>query len=86
MYDFWYGYIKRKYGNKAHLQMTDTDSLLFYFQTDDIYQDMLLSIEMFDTSDYPVDHMLQSDHNKKSLGKMKDETNGQPISDFIGLR
>ena len=86
MYDFWYGYIKGKYGNKAQLQMTDTDSLLFYCQTDDICQDMLLSMEMFDTSDYPVDHMLQSDHNKKSLGKMKDETNGQPISEFIGLR
>ena len=86
MYYFWYGYIKRKYGNKAQLQMTVTDSLLFYCQTDDIYQDMLLSIEMFDTSYYPVDHMLQSDHNKKSLGKMKDETNGQPISEFIGLR
>ena len=34
---------------------------------------MFLSMEMFDTSDYPVDHMLQSDQNKKSLGKMKDE-------------
>ena len=47
---------------------------------------MFLSMEMFDKSDYPVDHMLQSDQNKKSLGKMKDETNGHPISEFIGLR
>ena len=86
MYDFWYGYIKKRYGDKAQLQMTDTDSFLFYCETDDIYQDMLLSMELFDTSDYPTDHILHSDRNKKSLGKMKDEVNGHAISEFVGLR
>lgn len=86
MYDFWYNYIKKRYGNTSQLQMTDTDSLLFYCETEDIYQDMHSSMDMFDTSDYPKDHPLHSDRNKKALGKMKDETNGIPISEFIGLR
>ena len=41
---------------------------------------------LYDTSDYPSDHYLQSDVNQKVLGKMKDETNGIPISEFVGLR
>jgi hypothetical protein len=66
--------------------MTDTDSLLFYCETADIYEDMRTSLKLFDTSDYPLDHPTYSDRNKKELGKMKDETNGVPISEFIGLR
>ncbi|WAR19509.1 ZN282-like protein [Mya arenaria] len=87
MYDFWYNYIKTKYNNAStQLQMTDTDSLLFSCDTDDIYEDMNASMEYFDTSDYPEGHFLQSDLNKKVLGKMKDETNGSPITEFVGLR
>ena len=29
MYEFWYDYLKPKYGDKAKLCFTDTDSLLF---------------------------------------------------------
>lgn len=66
--------------------MTDTDSLLFSCETNDVYEDMEASQDYFDTSDYPDEHFLQSDLNKKVLGKMKDETNGRPISEFVGLR
>ena len=86
MYDFWYNYIKKKYKNSAQLQMTDTDSVLFSCETGDIYEDMKASMDYFDTSDYPKEHALHSDINKKVLGKMKDETNGKPISEFVGLR
>ena len=86
MYNFWYGYIKKRYGDTAELQMTDTDSLLFYCETADIYDDMSASMDMFDTSDFPNHHPLHSDRNKKVLGKMKDETNGKPISEFVGIR
>ena len=78
--------IKKNYGDKAQLQMTDTDSFLFYCETDDIYLDMLKSLELFDTSDYPTSHPLHNTRNKKVLGKMKDENNSVPISEFIELR
>ena len=39
MYDFHYGYIKRMYGNKAELLFTDTDSLTYEIETEDVYKD-----------------------------------------------
>lgn len=42
--------------------------------------------ENFDTSDFPQNHRLYSNENKKVLGKMKDECNGVPISECVCLR
>ena len=86
MYNFWYGEIKSKYGKRAQLCYTDTDSLLFEVVTPDVYADMAASSHLYDLGDYPKDHPLHSDENKKVLGKMKDEMNGVPLLEFIGLR
>ena len=53
MYDFHYIYIKRKYGDKAILLFTDTDSLKYLLKTD-FYKDISEDVkDRFDTSDYP---------------------------------
>ena len=39
MYQFHYGYIKNKYGNKSRLLLTDTDSLMYEVKTEDVYED-----------------------------------------------
>ena len=39
MYDFHYNYIKKKYKNRARLLFTDTDSLTYEIEAEDIYKD-----------------------------------------------
>ena len=87
MYDFHYNHIMKKYGpQKAKLLFTDTDSLTYLITTQDIYQDMKKDEDLYDTSDYPKDHFLYSTSNKKVIGKFKDETAGDPVMEFVGLR
>ena len=89
MYDFHYNYIKKKYGNKAKLLLTDTDSLMYEIQTKDFYKDINGDVkDRFDTSGYPSDHPsgIPSGFNKKVLGMFKDEVNGDIIDEFVGLR
>ena len=88
MYDFHYNYIKRKYGDKVKLLMTDTDSLVYEIETLDFYKDISPDVrEKFDTSNYPRDHPSRIELvNKKVIGKFKDEMGGIPIKEFTGLR
>ena len=39
MYDFHYNYIKKKYNNRARLLFTDTDSLTYEIEAEDVYKD-----------------------------------------------
>ena len=89
MYDFHYKYIKPKYGNRAKLLFTDTDSFLYEIQTEDFYKDIAGDVrDRFDTSDYPEGHPsgIPTGINKKVLGMFKDETAGKVIKEFVGLR
>ena len=89
MYDFHYNYIKRKYGDKAKLLFTDTDSLMYEIQTEDFYKDISEDVKhKFDTSNYPPNHPsgIPSGFNKKVLGMFKDEAGGKVIDEFVGLR
>ena len=89
MYEFHYEYIKRKYGDKAKLLFTDTDSLMYEIQTTDFYKDIAPDVQtMFDTSNYPKEHPfgIKTGVNKKVIGLMKDEAGGKIITEFVGLR
>ena len=79
MYDFHYNYIKEKYG-------TDTDSLTYEIEADDVYKDFWNDKNKFDNSDYPESSPYFDKTNKKVIGKFKDEASGIPITEFVGLR
>ena len=86
MYDFYYNYIKARYGPKARLLFTDTDSLCYEVETKDVYEDFWSDKHLFDFSGHKKDHKYWYDTNKKVIGKFKDEAKGVPIVEFVGLR
>ena len=85
MYNFWYNHIKKNYGNKAQLLYTDTDSLLYEVETEDIYQDMKKNEKFYDFSEYPKDHFCYDPSKAKTPGLFKDESCGRPITAFAGI-
>ena len=86
MYDFHYNYIKQKYGSKAKLLFTDTDSLTYEIEAKDVYSDFWNDKDKFDNSDYSVSSPYFDNTNKKVIGKFKDEAAGILITEFVGLR
>ena len=81
--------IKKQYGNKAQIFFPDTEFLMYHVETGDIYKDMVESKELSDLSNFkPTNPYYQPDFvaNKVVLGKMKDETAGDHIVEFVGLR
>ena len=61
MYEFWYDYIKPKYGENPKL---------CYMDTEDVET-------RFDTSNFEIDRPLPKGKNKKVIGPMKDELGRQ---------
>ncbi len=43
-----------KYGNNGKMLFTDTDSLCYEIQTDDVYKDMKANSDLFDLSNYTM--------------------------------
>ena len=87
MYEFWYDYMKPKYGNNVKLCYMDTDSFIMSIKTNDFYKDIANDIDKrFDTSNYKVNRPLPMGKNKKVIGLMKDELGGKIIMEFVTLR
>ena len=87
MYQFWYDYMKPKYGNDVKLCYMNTDSFIMNIKTNDFYEDIANDVEnRFDTSNYEVNRPLPMGKNKKAIGLMKDELGGKIITEFVTLR
>ena len=86
MYDWYYNYMMKKYGDKLQLCYSDTDSYVYWVETPDFYADMKKDSHLYDLSNFPKHHFLYSDANKKVPGLMKDEEPANKITEFIALR
>ena len=74
MYEFWYDYMKPKYGDNVKLCCMGTDSFIMNIKTEDLYKDIANDVEKrFDTSNYECDRPLPTGKNKKVIGLIKDE-------------
>ena len=87
MYEFWYDYMKPKYGDNVNLCYLDTDSFIMNIKTEDFYKDIANDVEKrFDSSNYDADRPLSTGRNKKVIGLMKDELGGRVITEFAASR
>ena len=87
MYEFWYDFVKKKYGDMIKLCYMDTDSLIMNIKTKHFSKDIKQDVEeRFDTSNYDVDRPLPKGKNKKVIGLMKDELGGGIVTEFVALR
>ena len=87
MYEFWYDYIKPKYGDNVKLCYMDTDNFIMHIKTEDFYEDIANDVEKrFDTSNYEVNRPLLKGKNKKVFGLMKDEVGEKIVIEFAALR
>ena len=59
MYEFWYDYVKSKYGENAKVCNRNTDSSIVHVKADDVYKDIAEDVETrFDTSNFELDRPL----------------------------
>ena len=87
MYEFHYDYMAPKYGKKLDLCYMDTDSLIYNIETEDFYKDIAEDVlARFDTSGYNPGRPLPVGLNKKVIGLMKDELEGEIMTEFVTLR
>ena len=85
MYTFCYDHLKAEYGNRCTLLFTDTDSLCCHIQTPNLYEDMKVDSNEYDTSNFEKDYPFYSIANHRVLGKFKSETGYLAPREFIGL-
>ncbi len=84
MMQFHYDVIHKNFENNYSLLYSDTDSFVYEFRTDDLYEWIKNNKIHFDLSDSKRPE-LKDDTNKKVLGKFKDEVHSLIITEFLAL-
>ena len=96
MYEFYYVYIKNKYGNDSMLLFTDADSLMYEIKTEDIYEDFSkdrsiygftkfgkLSIFFSKFMIFSTNSKYYDDSNKLVVGKMENEAGSVDVKELV---
>ena len=86
MYEFWYDYLKPKYGDNVKLCYMDTDSFIVHIKRKDFYKDIANDVKKRFDNQNEVNRPLPTGKNKKVIGLMKDELGGQIMTEFVALR
>ena len=86
MYDFHYNYVKKEYRSRAKLLFTDTDSLTYEIEAEDVYKDLWKRKELLNNSNFPKGSPYRFQENKKVIVKFKNKSCSKIISEFVRLR
>ena len=75
MYNFHYNVMKPVFNDRIQLLYMDTDSLMYEIESEDLYAELEVVGKKgwFDISNFPADHPLHYDSNKRIPGLFKDE-------------
>ena len=82
LYGFHYNFIKKKF--EAELLFTDTGTLTYEINCEDVYEKFFKDKHLFDFSEYQS--KVFDSTNKKVQGKMKDEYKGIPFNKLIRIK
>ena len=88
MYEFYYNYLKPKYTDKIKLCYMNTESFIFYIDTNDFFEDIKDDIhDWSDTSkiNNKLDRPIPIGITEGILGMFKDELKVQAMTEFISL-
>ena len=64
---------------------TGTDNFTHKIKSEDVYEEFFKHTHLFHFSNYPEESKFFDQANKKAIGKMRDESKGKIIDEFIGL-
>ena len=87
MYEFWYDYMKPKYGDNVKLCYMDTDSFIMHIKQKISIKILLMTLkrDLIHQIMKSIDHY-QEERIKKLIGLMKDEVGGKIMTEFVALR
>jgi len=71
MYSFYYDHLKAKYADRCTLFFTDTDNLCCEIRTDDLYADMMDSLDLYDTSNFDPKLPQYNDDNRRNSENLR---------------
>ena len=86
MYDLCYNHIAPKYGCRTKMLYTKADSFIYQIKTRDLHRDLKKDCEHFDFSNYFKTLPLFNTAHLKVPNKMKDESCGVNLVEFVGHR
>ena len=87
MYKFFYEHLIPFYSREnVRLLYTDTDSFMLSIKTQDLHRDFFVNRDLYDLSNFPVDHPFYTSENKKVVGKFKCETADKHPKQLVALR
>ena len=70
MYEFWYDYMKSKYGDNVKLCYMDTDCFIMHIKTEDFYKDIADDAEKrINTSNYEINRILENQYLLERIKK-----------------
>ena len=99
MYNFHYNIMKEHFGDRVKLLYTDTDSLIYEIQSENVYKEFASQKlqDYFDFSKYSDSHVSFEGMTKEAIkelkerncaipGKFKDEMDGKTIEEVVALK